>query len=199
MSSLLRCTQTFSKNDVGLILAIPQESQNHFENAGIEVHYSGIGKINAATVATEVILNKKPRHILNLGTAGSNVFQKGSLVECTSFVQRDMNMTILGVPMGHNPFEKHNNVIEVPSIFSELPRGICGTGDLIETFPTKVHCTLVDMEAYAIAKVCKKMGVGFTSVKYISDKSDDDMKEDFFESLKRAAAALLPVYQSFVR
>ncbi len=49
-------------------------------------------------------------------------------------------------------------------MFSHLPKGICGTGDSFETGLPKVPCNLVDMEGYAIAKVCKKLGVRFVSV-----------------------------------
>ena len=38
-----------------LIMALPSESKGLFEQAGIQVHYSGIGKVNAAFKAYEVI------------------------------------------------------------------------------------------------------------------------------------------------
>lgn len=190
----MRCTQTFPKNVLGLIMALPQESQNHFENHKIEVRYSGIGKINAAALTTELILQKKVQHILNLGTAGSQKFAKGTLVECSGFVQRDMNMTMFGIPHGINPFEKETTLIRAISLFPDLPQGICGTGDLIEPFPTKVSCDLVDMEAYAIAKICRKWNVGFTSVKYITDGSDANVKNDWHESLTSAPQSLIQIY-----
>ena len=40
-------------SDVALIMALPNESKGLFEQAGIEVHYSGIGKVNAAYKAFE--------------------------------------------------------------------------------------------------------------------------------------------------
>ena len=43
--------------DIALIMALPNESKGLFEQAGVEVHYSGIGKINAAFKAFEVIQN----------------------------------------------------------------------------------------------------------------------------------------------
>lgn len=194
----MRCTQIFKKDTLGLIMALAQESQNHFENHKIDVQYCGVGKINAAAVTAEVILQKKVVHILNLGTAGSQKFPKGSLVECTGFVQRDMNLSMIGVPYGINPFEKHEALIQVPSIFPELQKGICGTGDLIEPFPTKVACDLVDMEAYAMAKVCKKWNIGFTSVKYITDNSDENAKNDWLGSLHLAAQSLIQIYQQMI-
>ena len=48
--------------------------------------------------------------------------------------------------------------IELVSYFDQLPKGICGTGDSFETGLPKVSCDLVDMEGYALAKVCKKLG-----------------------------------------
>jgi adenosylhomocysteine nucleosidase len=191
----MHCTQVFPKEDLALIMALPQESQGHFETQKIEVHYSGVGKINAATLATEIILQKKVRHVLNLGTAGSQKFARGSLVECSGFVQRDMNLSLVGVPHGINPFEKDSTLISVPSLFPHLPQGVCGTGDLIEFFPTKVHCDLVDMEAYAIAKVCRRWNVGFTSIKYITDSSNAEAKNDWLRHLAEAAKSLLPIYQ----
>lgn len=35
-------------SDLALIMALPNESKDLFEQAGIQVHYSGIGKVNAA-------------------------------------------------------------------------------------------------------------------------------------------------------
>lgn len=43
------------KDDIALIMALPNESKGLFEQAGITVHYSGIGKINAAYTAFDVI------------------------------------------------------------------------------------------------------------------------------------------------
>ena len=37
---------------------------------GIDVIYTGIGKVNAAFWATKIILDRKPKLLLNVGTAG---------------------------------------------------------------------------------------------------------------------------------
>ncbi|MFM6957856.1 MAG: 5'-nucleosidase, partial [Acinetobacter sp.] len=74
--------------DVALIMALPNESKGLFEQAGIDVHYSGIGKINAAFKAFEVIQKTGCKTLINLGSAGSSHFDAHSLVEVTTFVQR---------------------------------------------------------------------------------------------------------------
>lgn len=80
------------KDDIALIMALPNESKGLFEQAGITVHYSGIGKINAAYTAFDVIQKTGCKTILNLGSAGSSFFDAHELIEVKTFVQRDMRM-----------------------------------------------------------------------------------------------------------
>ena len=48
------------------------------------------------------------------------------------------------------------------------------------------------MEAYAVAKVCKHFGKPFLAMKYVSDNTNSDSKEDWTESLQgRASKALI--------
>ena len=43
------------KQHAELMMALPSESKGLFEQAGVNVHYSGIGKVNAAFKAFEII------------------------------------------------------------------------------------------------------------------------------------------------
>jgi len=147
----------------------------------------------------ESFAEKVPRHkiILNLGTAGSHRFQTHSLIECKAFLQRDMDLSPLGFPAGETPMDEIKGRIEVPTWMS-LPAGVCGTGDRFEVGPPKLDCDLVDMEAYAIAKVCKKLGVGLTALKYITDGSDDQAHKDWYENLKPASRKLFEAYEQLM-
>lgn len=171
------------------------ESQGLFELARIPVFYSGIGKINAASKAAELIHKHGARFILNLGTAGSDRFPTHALVECSAVVQRDMDISPLGVPVGETPMDPIGGRIDLDELFPDLPKGVCGTGDIFETGAPKVACDLVDMEAYAIAKVCRQNGVGFGAVKYITDGSDHNAFNDWQQNLIPGAKALLSVYR----
>ncbi|QIC61149.1 MULTISPECIES: 5'-methylthioadenosine/S-adenosylhomocysteine nucleosidase family protein [Acinetobacter] len=179
-----------------LIMALPNESKGLFEAQGIDVHYSGIGKVNAAFKAFEVIQNTGCKTLLNLGTAGSSHFDAHALVEVSQFVQRDMDVSPLGFDVGLTPMDQHfPGAIELEPFFDHLPRGICGTGDSFETGQPKVPCQLVDMEGYALAKVCKKLGVRLISVKYITDGANDTAHLDWEENLLLGAQKLLFLYQ----
>lgn len=184
-------------SDLALIMALPNESKGLFEQAGIQVHYSGIGKVNAAFKAFEVIQKTGCKTLLNLGSAGSSQFDAHALVEVTTFVQRDMDVSPLGFAVGVTPMDDdHPAEIHLESYFQHLEKGICGTGDSFETGTPKVPCDLVDMEGYAIAKVCKKLGVRLISVKYITDGANDTAHLDWEENLLLGAQKLLKLYQT---
>lgn len=183
-------------DQLALMMALPSESQGLFEQQGINVHYSGIGKVNAAFTAYQVIMQTGCKTLLNLGTAGSSIFNAHELVEVTRFVQRDMDVSALGFDVGITPMDEHYpGHIDLLPQFPQLRQGVCGTGDSFETGQAKVHCNLVDMEGYAIAKVCKKLGVNFISVKYISDGADHNAHLDWHENLRIGAQKLLALYQ----
>lgn len=182
-----------NRDDVLLLMALPAESKNIFEKSGIKVYYTGIGKINAAFTATEILCKHNYKHVLNLGTAGSHKFNINEIIECNEFVQRDMDLSPLGFPLGQTPKDSLSGKIIVNPI-SDFPQGICGTGDVFEMGLPKLTCDLVDMEAYAIAKVCSKMGVKFNSIKFITDNSNKNAHVEWKSNLKNAGEALLSAF-----
>ena len=183
-------------SDLALIMALPNESKDLFEQAGIQVHDSGIGKVNAAFKAFEVIQKPGCKTLLNLGSAGSSHFDAHALVEVMTFVQRDMDVSPLGFAVGVTPMDHdHPADIHLETYFQHLPNGICGTGDSFEIGLPKVPCHLVDMEGYALAKVCKKLDVRLISVKYITDGANDSAHLDWEENLLLGAQKMLALYQ----
>lgn len=189
---------SFRKEDVALLMALPGESQGLFEQENIPVIYTGIGKVNAAFAATDAIHRHKCKVIINLGTAGSSRFKTHDLVEVVHYVQRDMDISPLGFQMGETPFDPLPGAIELIPYFPELSKGICGTGDSFETGKPAVDCDLVDMEGFAIAKVCRRMGVQFISLKYITDGADDQAHKDWQANLVPGAKKLLEYYRKMV-
>jgi adenosylhomocysteine nucleosidase len=181
-----------------IVFAMKEEAQDLFEKNGIPVLYTGIGKVNAAhrfawELSRLVARGEKPRVVINFGTAGSPKFPTHTLVECTRFVQRDMDVSPLGFAPGTTPFETDPAVIVVPKRFTNLLTGVCGTGDNFETAKPKVACDVVDMEAYALAKICMREQIPFISLKYISDGSDHNAHNDWTENVVKAAASFLAI------
>jgi adenosylhomocysteine nucleosidase len=175
-----------------IVFALKLESQDVFESAGVPVLYCGIGKVNAAMTLTRRLAEYRNAGlslptVLNFGSAGSATYATGALVACNKFVQRDMDVSGLGFDVGVTPFEDAPAMLEFPVLFAELPNATCGTGDSFETGCVRVSCDVVDMEAYALAKVCWIEGAAFGCLKYITDGADHDAAKDWQQNLHKAA------------
>ena len=94
------------KINIGVLLALEVESQGLFEQKNIALHFCGIGKVNAAFKVAEMIFKHNVTHIINLGTAGSHHFKTHEMVECSGYVQRDMDLSPLGFSHGETPFDE---------------------------------------------------------------------------------------------
>ena len=53
---------------------------------------TGVGKINASFVATDLINKYQPKKVVNFGTAGSTKSNISGLVKCSHFIQHDMDV-----------------------------------------------------------------------------------------------------------
>ena len=183
-----------------VVMALEIESQGLFAERGVPVLYTGLGKVNAAYRLARALsehrarLGRLPR-VVNFGTAGSPTLPAGSLVACRRFVQRDMDVSGLGFPVGTTPFEEVPPLLEFPVMFPELAEGLCGTGDRFETGKPLVECDVIDMEAYALAKVCHLEGADFGAVKFVTDGADGDAGVDWQQNLPRAARAFVEHHQ----
>jgi adenosylhomocysteine nucleosidase len=183
-----------------VVMALPLEAQGVFEQAGIAVLYTGVGKVNATMTLTRALAGYRhagaplPR-VVNFGSAGSRRHAPGTIVACTTFHQRDMDASGLGFAPGTTPYEDLPAVIRFPTPFSELPCAACGTGDSFETGGPAVGFDVVDMEAYALAKVCHVEGTALACAKFVSDGADHAAAADWQANLHRAAESFLALYR----
>ena len=170
-----------------IVCALPIETQNQLED--YDVLYTGVGKVNA-TLKLARKFGKLGSYIpynlvINYGTAGSQHrrYNKGDLVDCTRFVQRDMDVSGLGFKLGQTPFEEDVPIIiQSEAKFNPIGKKVlCGCGDSF--VQEKTIGDVVDMEAYALAKVCKLYDVPFISFKYITDDADGDAGGDWEENV----------------
>ena len=171
-----------------IVCALEMETQSQLD--GYEVLYTGVGKVNATFELTRKF-GKYGSYIpydmvINYGTAGSRKIKKKTLVDCTKFIQRDMDVTGLGFMRGETPFEQDPPfVIQQQNIeFNPIGRNAtCGSGDNFAEDKSQYYGEVVDMEAYALAKVCYLYDVPFISFKYITDGADEQAHEDWEKNL----------------
>ncbi|MDB2516495.1 5'-methylthioadenosine/S-adenosylhomocysteine nucleosidase [Planktomarina temperata] len=160
-----------------LILVAMEEELREGDLPGYEIHYTGVGKVNAAISATRLIKEYSPSLIINYGTAGSLNKNLQGLVEVKRFCQRDMNATPLGFEVGQTPFD------DIGEINLGGDGCSCGTGDSFVTKNPELKTDVVDMEAYSIAKVCYIEDVSFRCFKFISDNADSNADVDWSDNV----------------
>ena len=175
-----------NKKDILIVCALKVETQGQLDD--YNVLYTGVGKVNATyeLVNHLVKMQDLPKLIINYGTAGSRKVKKKTLVDCTKFVQRDMDVTGLGFMRGETPFELDPPLMldfGITPLNNIKRRATCGSGDSFVEDRTQYYGEVVDMEAYALAKVCYLKDVPFVSFKYITDGADEQAHEDWEANL----------------
>lgn len=163
------------------------ESEAGTEFAHCNHLFTGIGKVNAAYMLSKQIMKERPKLIINLGSAGSSHFTKGTVVCCTQFIQRDMDVRGLGFALYETPLSGIAPLLEYGITLNNLPQAVCGTGDNFEMSHNTTAYNIVDMEAYALALVAMKEDIPFLCLKYISDGADDSAAEDWTVQVHMAA------------
>jgi adenosylhomocysteine nucleosidase len=190
--------QPIAPADVLVVFALQEEAGGRFAATASPVLYTGVGKVNATWALTRALVRRRPRLALSFGTAGSPRLPTHALVECTRFVQRDMDVRPLGVPLGTTPYDDLPAVLEVPRRWPALPAATCGSADHFVSGHDVGDCDVVDMEAYALAKVCRREDVEFMAIKYVTDGGDDTAHHDWAANLPRAAAGFRALYDQLV-
>ena len=154
------------------------------ETVGLDYFkHIGVGKINATYNTLKLIQIHKPKIIVNYGTAGAINTKLKGIVECTKFYQREMDVRGLDFKLGETPFDNVKEIIISDSVYS------CGTGDSFVNQKIEMEVDVVDMEAYAIAKVCMLENIEFKCFKYISDNADENANNDWNTNLVLGAEA----------
>ena len=200
---------------IGIIVAMDKEMQQlqHLFNDGdVIVKKCGIGKVNAALGAAEMIDQHHPDVIISSGCAGGNGDDVNiqDVVVSTELVYHDV---YCGEAIGHSVYGQVQGLPERfkadPMLLDKASRlslltsqlsinihpGLIATGDwfvdskdkmreIIGHFP---EAKAIDMESAAIAQTCYLRHVPFISVRVISDiplrDTDASQYHDFWNTI----------------
>ena len=181
-------------------MALRVESSGVFEAAGVPVLYCGVGKVNAAIALTKELSRyahqgQEMPLVVNFGSAGSRSFASGTLVACQEFVQRDMDVSGLGFALGVTPYDEAPASLLFDPVFTHLPSAVCGSGDSFAMVDIEVDCAVIDMEAYALAKVCWHENARFACAKYVTDGADHAAADDWQRNVHMAAGQFLQLFR----
>jgi adenosylhomocysteine nucleosidase len=177
------------KHPILLVVALKNELEAITIPKNIAVAYTGIGKINAATVTQSAIIHYQPSLIINFGTAGGLNPKLRELVTIGRVIQRDMNAQPLA-PRGITPF-----CTKPAEYLSQSGKYICGTGDsfVTSTDPWLIEqkVDVVDMELFAIAAIAHQYQIPWCSYKFISDAADDQAGEQWHKKINHGEELFL--------
>ena len=196
---------------IGIIVAMDkelQQLQHLFQDGNVIVQKCGMGKVNAALGAAQMIDQYKPDVIISSGCAGGNgddvniqdVVVSSELVYhdvyCGSAIGESVYGQVQGLPerFKADPTLLHK-AVTLPTTDVNLHAGLIVTGDwfvdtkdkmreIIGHFP---EAKAVDMESAAIAQTCYLRHVPFISFRVISDMplydTDASQYHDFWATI----------------
>jgi len=196
---------------IGIIVAMDkelQQLQHLFNDGNVIVQKCGIGKVNAALGAAEMIAQYKPDVIISSGCAGGNgddvniqdVVVSTELVYhdvyCGTAIGESVYGQVQGLPARFkaDPMLLEKAISLQPSGISLHP-GLIVTGDWFVDSKEKMReivghfpeAKAVDMESAAIAQTCYLRHVPFISFRVISDiplrDTDASQYHDFWNTI----------------
>jgi adenosylhomocysteine nucleosidase len=173
------------KNKTKFIIVAALEIETPELEQFAPIVHTGVGKLNAAIKLYEAILHYQPDLVINYGTAGS-VNGKSGLLKIDTFIQRDMDVRGLDVPRGVTPFSDESCLPKAEGI-------VLGTGDSFVTDVATqlegldISVDLIDMEAYALYKVCQHHQISFECYKFVTDDTTEDASTDWVENVANGA------------
>ena len=168
-----------------IVIALADELHGVMDDLPYPVLQCGVGKVNAAATLATTLSREPVDLVLNYGSAGGISPRAQGLIEIAEVMQRDMNAEPLA-PRGRTPFEACSG-----RLASGQPGPLCATGDSFVTLRDEwLHqqgVDLVDMELFAIAKVCERFKVPWRSFKFISDRADGNAADDWQQNVRAGA------------
>ena len=164
-----------------VISALPDELTTANAPPGVEIVYSGIGKLNAAIATARAIHDFRPQLLVNFGTAGRVHAGVGGLISIGAVIQRDMQAMPLA-PRGTTPFDSTPALLR-----SGVSGALCATGDSFVTstdrWLTEQGADIVDMELFAIALTCHRLATPWRAFKFITDDANDNSAKEWQDNV----------------
>lgn len=141
---------------------------------------TGVGPVESAAVLAEVlarldVVGHSPDLLVSLGSAGSGSLPRGEVFGVSRVSWRDVDASALGIPVGITPFLGIDPVQVVPWQVPGVPSASLSTGADIVTGSRydRIEADMVDMETWAVLRVCQRADMALVGLRGISDGRDD--------------------------
>jgi adenosylhomocysteine nucleosidase len=157
----------------------------------LPVVVTGLGKTAAAVATVRALhgLDPAQTQVVNIGTAGALHDGLEGIHLPGTALNHDMNADAIRA-LGYDPQERLS--------IEDGDRTVLASGDVFVTDPVvrarlAEQADLVDMEGYAVAYACRRLGVTVRLVKHVSDNADEGALDwpDLVRDSARALGAWL--------
>lgn len=137
---------------------------------------TGVGPVEAGIALTAALAEMShsgilPDKVITVGSAGSKRLQQCGVYQVSSVAYRDMDASALGFEKGRTPFLDLPKVLPLPHIIPGIPSASLSTGANVISGSQydSIDEDMVDMETFALMRVCQKFNVGLIGLRGISD------------------------------
>lgn len=144
---------------------------------------TGVGPVESAVsfslwLAEKNATGQLPDLVVSLGSAGSRSLQQTSIYQAQSVAYRDMDASALGFDKGVTPFLDLPVKLELPVMMEGIATASLSTGANIVSGDDyrDINADMVDMESFAVMRVCQKLALPLICLRGISD-GDDALRE----------------------
>jgi adenosylhomocysteine nucleosidase len=166
-----------------------------FQNDGILLIISGIGKVNAAVATAYVCLKFKPSCICNLGAAGAthSGYRLGEIFHIQKIVETDRPDLKTGTPCVHQPdlLTGFNTMILATSDRAIL--------DPKERKAISKDADLIDMEGASVVQACRTFNEKCYLFKFVSDTPDHTRDQDIVDHIRQYRKTFYDFFSDSVR
>ncbi len=161
--------------DILYVMAAPLEYGPHLKSR-INPLMTGVGPVEAAIAVTEALTtlkaaNKMPAIVVSLGSAGSARLEQLGVYQATSVSYRDMDASALGFEPGVTPLLDLPATLELGPFIPGIQKATLSTGANVVsgTAYDRIGTDMVDMETYAVLRVCQRFTLPLIALRGISD------------------------------
>jgi adenosylhomocysteine nucleosidase len=180
MSQLVYSSISFLGKRTVVVMAASAEYGEHLQTI-IQPYWIGVGILQAAMNITKLLERAKyrndlPELILNIGSAGSNKFERGDIYQISSASYRDMDASPFGFEKGKIPFSDKESVLQLHTPLNNIKKATISSGsNVIDVNGTTgksykdIKEDMVDMETYALAWVASDYNIPVIGLRGVSD------------------------------
>ena len=181
----MRLHRTITADRPLLVVALEEEAA-HLHISDLPILITGAGKVNAAVSLATTLATASPSEVINLGTAGAlrPGIQGTHLI--TTVTQHDLDDAALFALTGLHFSEP----IHLAHEGAVLTTGDAFIADESRRAELAAHADLVDMEGYAIARVCQVLNFPVRLVKQVSDQADGSAGKSWGATVDECAEVL---------